>query len=59
METEIKEIMQSNKIKLIKGQRGGYGWELTLLSHDTAMLKALNDEMIKLFGQNEVSSGVI
>ena len=56
METETtsneitKELIQSESIKLTRGQRGGYGWEIKVLNLDIDRLKGLNDKMIELYG---------
>ena len=46
----INQLIQSEGIKLIRGQRGGYGWEIKVLNLDIDRLKGLNDKMIELYG---------
>ena len=48
-----KDMFISDKIKLIKGQRGGIGWEISMLSLDIDKLELINNEMKKRFGSNE------
>jgi hypothetical protein len=50
METETPQIEQKESIKLTRGQRGGCGWEIKILSLDIDRLEQLNNEMIKRFG---------
>jgi hypothetical protein len=54
MELPIQENNESNimveqkeSIKLTRGQRGGYGWEIKLLEINLARLKEINDELVK------------
>ncbi len=50
---EIKEI---NTIKLIRGQRGSFGWEIKLVGEDELNIKkrldVLNREMVKSYDLN-------
>lgn len=49
--TETEEhIIQKPAIKLIRGQKGGYGWEIKILELNTDKLEDLNNEMLKKFG---------
>lgn len=41
---------QKEKIKLTKNTKG-YNWEISILSLDTKKLEALNDDMVKRFGE--------
>ena len=43
-----------DKIKLIKNTKG-YQWELTSLGLDIEKLKAVNESMIKAFGNNDTT----
>jgi hypothetical protein len=44
-------IDQKESIKLIKGQRGGFGWEIKILSLDIESLEKLNNQMQLKFGE--------
>jgi len=52
-ETKISEKRDLNSIKLIRGQRGGYGFEIKLVSEgvDDILkdLKTVNDELVKTY----------
>ena len=37
-------------IKLIRGQRGNYGWEVKILGLDTKKLEELNNDLLSKFG---------
>lgn len=54
METETQEveehIIQKPSIKLTRGQKGGYGWEIKILELNTDKLEDLNNEMLNKFG---------
>ena len=54
METEILSPLKDlNSIKLIRGQRGYYGFEIKLVDEDEKellkRLKLINDEMVKTY----------
>ena len=54
METEtnlqLPIIEQHDSIKLIKGSKGTYNWEIRILSLDVKKLELLNKEMLVKFG---------
>lgn len=37
-------------IKLTRGQRGNYGWEIRIISTNVEELNLINNEMVKRFG---------
>ena len=51
--TEEQNIIQmpeqKESIKLTRGQRGSYGWEIKILSLDIDQLVELNEKLIKKF----------
>ena len=54
---EIKQIESTNSIKLIKGQKGNYGWEIKIYNNDSdkliSELKKLNSTLLKQFNNME------
>ena len=57
METEIlSPVKDLNTIKLIRGQRGSYGFEAKLVGEDEIeilkRLKLVNEEMVKTYNLN-------
>lgn len=58
METELLSPTKDlNTIKLIRGQRGSYGFEIKLVGEDEKdilrRLKKVNDELVKTYDLNE------
>ena len=54
-ETEFKEQLapiQSEGIKLTRGMKGTYGWEIKTLDLDIEKLKAKNERMMEEFGND-------
>ena len=44
---------QKEGIKLIRGQRGNYGWEIRILSLDLEQLKKIDAELRKTYIEDE------
>ena len=45
---EVKQLLEARQepsIKVIRGQRGSYGWEIKILNLNTTEIKRLDDEM--------------
>ena len=68
MKEEIQKVVTESKIKLIKGQRDNYGWEITLPKRDDQSyaewikeLENINKELVNSFiitkSQQEVNNG--
>lgn len=58
METELLSPTKDlNTIKLIRGQRGSYGWEIKLVGEDekeiVKKLWKVNNELVKTYDLNE------
>lgn len=53
---ENKIIKELSSIKLIRGQRGNFGWEIKLVGEDETNIKKrldkLNKEMVKSYDLN-------
>ncbi|MBY9001559.1 MAG: hypothetical protein KGD64_11620 [Candidatus Heimdallarchaeota archaeon] len=62
METEkLSPIKDLNSIKLIKGQRDSYGWEIKLIGESEKeileRLKLVNDELVKTYTELNQNGG--
>lgn len=44
-------VEQKESIKIIRGQRGGYGWEVRILSLDVDKLKEVDDKLKSHFSE--------
>lgn len=57
MEIENKEVepiyKESATIKLSRGMKGTYGWEIKILGSDVKELKKVNDEMCEEYGNEK------
>ena len=60
-ETKISEKKDLNSIKLTRGQRGTYGFEIKLVGEDVDKivkdLKEVNDELVKTYIDNLNETG--
>jgi len=58
--TESKDL---NSIKLIRGQRGNYGWEIKLVGEDEKdiikKLKEVDEELVKTYTELNFEGGKI
>ena len=52
-EEELPKTAQNESIKLIKNTKN-YNWEIRILSTDIDRITAINSEMIKRFGEQEL-----
>ncbi len=50
METETPQIVQKESIKLERGMKGNYSWEIKLLEINLDRLDKLNAEMLGKYG---------
>lgn len=54
---ENKSLKELNSIKLTRGQRGSFGWEIKLVGDDEIEIKKrldnINEEMVKSYDLNK------
>jgi hypothetical protein len=52
----MNNLKEQNSIKLIRGQRGSFGWEIKLVGEDENDIKKrldiINEEMVKSYNLN-------